>query len=163
MDICLLRAGPQDVPAAPVILTLAVGAYLFLGLAVGLSAHPPPQALILTVADIALLSALLYLLLRWRGLLARFAQSLTALAGTGALLSLASWPILLWLQALHAAGEAIGGPSLLLLALVIWSVVVAGHILRHALNVPLVMGLLWSLLYLLISWNLSALLIGAPS
>ena len=49
-------------------------------------------------------------------------------------------------------------PSLLIVVLMVWSIAVIAHILRHALSSSYAVGILLALLYAIVSWNLGALL-----
>lgn len=138
-DICLFRAGPQDLPFAPV-LALRLSA-LLLGLGVvgtwvqGVPGEQFPLRLGLMVV---FLVGPPWVLLRLRGKEPRFVQTLSAMAGVGVLYNILALPLLM---ALAGGGEAIGrDPGLvlvawILLALTLWRLLVAGHVWRHALDV----------------------------
>ncbi len=158
IKICLLRAGPQDVPAASVVMVLATGTYLCIGMLIALTSFTPVQALLWSALDTFLLAAVAQLGLRWRGHVRRFQQTFSALTGSGALLSLVSWPFMLMLLRLPSGDANAALPSLLVVLLMLWSVVVIAHILRHALSSSYAVGVLMALLYAILSWNLSALL-----
>lgn len=163
MNICLLRAGPQDVPSARIVPLLAGAIYILVGAGVALSNYPPGQALAWSALDTLLLGMLAHISLLWRGKRLRFPQTFSALAGSGALLSLCSWPVLLMLLRLPENDPRAALPSLLLVVGLIWSIVVIAHILRHALSSSYAAGLLLALLYVIISWNLSGLLFPPPA
>ena len=85
------------------------------------------------------------------------------MAGTGALLTLVAAPFYVWLA--HAGGAQGGASSpmlnLLILVIIVWNVVVMGHILRHALSFPLPGGILVSMGYVwVINLTITALLPG---
>lgn len=81
-------------------------------------------------------AALLFAALQVRGHPARWLQSYTALLGAGALFGLISLAYR-GLASLFGAGWL---AELLDLSLFVWSLAVMGHILRHALEIPLAMG-----------------------
>lgn len=156
-EICLLRKGPQDLPASWPLLKLSLITYGLSSLLSLLSTVEPPLALFQAVLDAALLAGLTYGLLRVTGHRPRFLQTLTALAGTGTLLGLIAWPLTLWMQTEAAADTGTGLSFLLFFLLLLWSIAVIAHILRHALSTTLGMGLLYTLGYLMISvmvWEL---------
>lgn len=99
-----------------------------------------------SLLQVVLLLGVLYLglgLLR-RG--ARFLQSATALFGTGLILSLvALLPI--GLLPTDPASQAAPLTALLLLVVFVWSVLVAGHIVRHTLDLTLEQGVAIAILY----------------
>lgn len=155
LDICLFRKGPQHVPASSTLLNLSVLSYGAAGLLLMLASAVPSRALLLIVLDIALLAGLSYGLLTAAGQWRRFTQTLTALAGTGVLLQLLALPLAIWLARVGPQQPAAALPSLLYLLLLGWSIAVTGHILRHALSIPMALGVLYALGYLIISWGLS--------
>ena len=158
LNICLLRAGPQDLPAASIVLGLATVANVVIGTLVALPNYTFGQALAWSAVDLLLLATVAHISLLWRGKRSRFPQTFSALAGSGALLSLLGWPLLLVLARLPEGDANAAVPSLLLGALLIWSIVVIAHIMRHALSSTYGVGVLLALLYVIVSWNLSGLL-----
>ena len=152
IDICLLRAGPQDLPASSVLLMLTLIAYCSAGLLLSLVNTGLANAILLVVVDVLLLAGLAYLILWIRLLTVRFMQALTALAGSGAILEFSIWPVVYWQQ----LSTATDGPGLLIASLLLWiwlfwNIAVVGHILRHTLSTTFFNGALLSLLYMFIS------------
>lgn len=146
-DLCLLRAKPQDVPASSGALGVALGAYGAVSVLLASTDLTLERAVPYALVDTLILALLTHGVLRMRRYSARFPQTLTALAGSGALLGLAAWPVTLSPE-----------PSLLLLVMVIWSLAVSAHILRHALAVALLPAILISLGFVLVGFlMLSAL------
>ena len=153
IDLCLLRATPQQLPASPVLFWLSVVAELLAGTLLISGARAGVFAALLeTLVDVLLLLLLLYLALQARNLTARFLQSATALLGASALLSLLAMPLL----ALSSSGGEGSGlaalAALLLLALIIWNMVVLGHILRHALRLSFAIGIALAFAYTSLSY-----------
>jgi hypothetical protein len=161
LDICLLRKGPQDVPASTALLKLCLVGYALSGLLVLLLNTSIPVAILQILLDLVLLSGLLY----WGLLLhrhpQRFEQTLSALTGVGTLMGLLALPPMLWIVTQTADGD-VSLPSLLLLAMLGWSITVIAHILRHAFETSLGLGILYALGYTLLSWTLTGW-IGPPS
>jgi hypothetical protein len=155
LAICLLRKGPQDVPASPVLLRLTLLSYGFSGVLIPLLDVGLLTSLVLTVLDIALLTGLTYGALTLRHYRARFMQTLTALLGTGTLLQLLALPLLFLLEQEVAGTGGPGWLGLLWLGLFIWGIVVTAHIFRQALSTSLGVGVLYSLAYVLLYWTLS--------
>jgi len=135
IDLCLLRRAPQDLPAAPVLLLLVLLAGLMASVLLSVTAGARLDlALSRAVLDLTLALGVLAAALKWVGKPARFTQTATALLGADTLLGL------LALLPLTLAGTATGGAWLLLaaalyMALLIWSVLVAAHIVRHAFSI----------------------------
>ena len=154
VDICLLRAGPQALPASFSLLLMAALAGLVSGALViassfgGLTAALGAQAL-----DLLLIALLLRGALIVRGLPARFVQAASALYGCGVVINLATMPVQLMIGR-EAEDTLVGELGLLFyLLLLIWALVVVAHILRHALEIRFSGGLLLSLGYFLaVNW-----------
>ena len=148
IDICLLRATPQQLPAAPLLRGMALLAYLVSGLLVLTPGEGVVRAAGMVTVDTVVMLVLLGAALYWRGHRARFDQAATALLGTGALLGLLLLPVLV----LGRAGEVVAGAAFpLWLALFLWGLVVSAHILRHALELPMTGGMLAAVVYFTVS------------
>jgi hypothetical protein len=140
-EICLLRRGPQDLPPSPFLVYLALAAHAVSVVAQSVAIHPFGTALLSGIIDTAVLAVLTYSLLFLGRMPERIPQTLSALAGTGAFIGvLALVPTGWWFFTREGGGDP-GGAWLLLLALVVWSLVVMGHVLRQALSTNLFVGL----------------------
>jgi len=153
IDICLLRANPQDLPASTFLLALAILWYYLGSLILAMVSLDFGIAFLFALVDTLLLSVLAWLLLWTRNLASRFEQTLSALAGTGALLSVFGWPILLWEHTMAGDLNEAVLPAMLLLVIMIWNIVVIGHILRHALSTSMAFAAALSILYMFVSLN----------
>jgi hypothetical protein len=149
--ICLLRAAPQDLPASRMLLGITLGMYLLFAWLLAIPAYGQTRAVPVALLDTALLIAfiqgLLYLLARG----ARILQTLTAMAGSGSLLGLLALPLVLWGQPSQTEEQVSGLLLYAWLLLLVWNLLVAGHILRHALSSSIAVGVGVSLLYVLVS------------
>ena len=153
LGICLLRANPQDLPASNRLMLAALVAYGLADVVGVLDTLSLGSAALAAAVDTLLLIVAAHLALRWRHAESRFLQTLTALAGCGALLSLLAWA---------AAGLTrewlpppwVWGPFLL------WYTLVFGHVLRHALSLTLPAGVALSLLYIILSMGVIGLLVN---
>ena len=162
VELCLLRRGPQDLPASSTLLGLILAINLVASLLVGLAADlSAPIALGQGLADALLTLGLLHLALRLTRHPARFVQLATALLGAGALLSLVAVAPLMLLSGAESRGET-SLAGLPLLVLLFWSLLVTGHILRHGLDLRLGQGVLIAVAYnLLASTLINALIPGS--
>lgn len=153
LEMLLLRARPQDLPASRLGLGLALSANALAdGLAL-LDQMPVLAALQAAVLDTLLLTVFVLALLAWRHFNARAPQTLTALAGIGALFSL-----MVWSGTGLVSGEA--GLAVVVSLILLWYLAVAGHILRHALEISWLAGVALSFLYFVLSTGLIGLLFG---
>ena len=154
LDICLFRKGPRDVPASMALLKMCLLAYGASGLLVLTLSVPVQVALLQILLDMVLLAGLLYLMLILHRHPGRFEQTLTALTGSGTLMGLLALPPMLWIVRQGPQGNS-QFPSLLMLALMVWSIAVMAHILRHAFNTSVWIGALYALGYTFLSWTLT--------
>lgn len=141
-DICLLRKGPEDVPYSPVLLVLLLLlGYLLDNLQINLLLPKLPVYLLAWVLLVHTLLMLLLtaLLLVMLGYQARIIQSLTALAGTGIILTLLILPFG-YIISLNPKNFTMA--SLITLFVQIWSLVIVGHILSSALSVHRLTGVI---------------------
>lgn len=152
--ICVLQAGPQDLPASRFLLRAVLLLYVLLnGILLG-SLYGLGEAMLQTLAGTAGL-VVFTLILLWRTRYARIPQTLTALFGIGILFGLIFWPLLV------VAGMPADLRTLLTLAILVWSLLAMGHVLAKALDWPLAGGFVLALCYDLTSYYLTALLLPA--
>lgn len=158
-DIALLRGEPRDLPASARLLLLSAAVSFGIELFALRFARRPEIALDHSLLDVGLMTVVFtaLLLLFRRG--HRLPQTLTALFAVSTLLSL---PTVALIAVSHApiAGERLG---VLLdacqIAILLWGILVMGHIVRAALDVPLFTGLAVALSYtsvaLFLAWQLT--------
>jgi hypothetical protein len=164
MKIALRRLGPEDLPDSPLLLALAAAAYVGLQAVAAVPVFGSFSAAVVrsVVADTVLLAGCAWLLLRALGFPARYRQTLTALFGTGALLTVFVLPAYLWARATGSAEGAGFLPSLAILVVLVWSVAANGHILARALSTGFPLGVALALCYLLLNFVLVSQL-GQPA
>jgi hypothetical protein len=151
IQICLLRQGPQDLPTSGILLAIALTAHTVMSVVLSHISLDTLHALLSGLLDTVLLVVLTGSLLYVQRRIVRVTQTVTALAGTGAIITFLALPLSGWLHgADQAAGEG-GFALLLLLILTGWSLAVAGHIFRHALSVPYFVGLVLAVVFYWIS------------
>jgi hypothetical protein len=152
MELCLLRAVPQALPASRWLLGFSLVTYLLLSLATTALSAGFVVGLQVAMLDFVLLCgfvmALLYLVNKPR----RILQTLSALAGAGSILAVPA--ILLTLVSGSGIGPDTQSLSVLWLLLLFWNLLVTAHILRHALSSSLALGIGLSLAYILVSTQL---------
>jgi hypothetical protein len=135
MQIALLRKGPQDVPASPLLLALTVAGYFLINFAVQIVLPPfqGPWPAHLCV-DVGFMFVWYALLLRLVRRPERFLQTTTAVYGFQAVLA----PLLdasVWLTRRFAQDSFWQFPvTLMSLALLIWIIAANSHIVKAALE-----------------------------
>lgn len=134
--IVMLHQGPQDLPAGRSLLPTCLILYLLVTtVSLGAGQRPENLSLVLTLAALVPL-ALSWIVLKLVNRLARWEQTVSALFGTSALISLLSLPLSLMIEAQQTPMLA-----LMLLATLFWSLAVNAHIWRNALDRGFATGL----------------------
>jgi hypothetical protein len=143
IDIALWRRGPQDLPAVGILLPLTVAAYVLLNVALGEALPSLRERWASQVfADTAFIALWYWLLLALAHRRERYLQTAAALFGLQTVLAapsiLSAWLLQrfahdsVWLTVSYAGA----------LAILAWTVVAIGHVLRAALERPLALCLL---------------------
>jgi hypothetical protein len=153
VQIALLRYKPQDLPASLFLLKLTLSAHALLGVVMFTSRLSFGQAVLAGITSTLLMCALTASLLFANRRSARTLQTLTAMAGSDVVVGVAALPVTAWLHGTATGAAASGLPGLLFLVLVVWNLVVAGHVLRHALSSPLPLGIVLALVLYMLSVN----------
>jgi len=141
--IATFRLGPEDLPASNFLLLITLFLYTGLQLPVAMMIFPSPADVARSLAlDLVMTALAPWLLLALLDLRNRYLQTLTAMFGAGALLTLLSLPCNLWRAALGEDSAAAALPNALLFGIVIWSLAVNGHIYARALSRPFLAGIM---------------------
>ena len=144
IDLCLLRRKPQDLPASSALFGLVLGVALLGGLLLSVSAGASLVAAVgQTLLDLLLMLAVLHLALKALNKQARYLQAATALVGADAVIGLVALLPVSLMRPVDTGAEPGGDlvfAGLLFLGLVVWSVLVVGHILRHTFDLTLAQG-----------------------
>jgi len=152
LDIALLRRGPEDLPASGFLLCLTGVAYLLTGaLTVASYSRSTGDLVGQLTLDLGLMLAFFVVLLVINRKVARIEQTLTAVLGTGVVLAVVSLPLTIWLDAQGAQSEAAIFPAVGIYLLVLWSIGINGHILRRALEIPYVGGVVLAAGYFILN------------
>lgn len=155
-DICLLKKAPQDLPYSISLLKLLAIANLCVNfLLMNLSANWFSSVLKAAVG-VLLIGAFSWICLFFSRKLTRFCQTTSALLGADALLDLFALPPI--------ATMTINPENLLaflaMIGVIIWHWLITGHIMRNALEQSFAFSLGLAFLYLVIAFQVTALLIS---
>jgi hypothetical protein len=153
LGICLLRANPQDLPTSNRLMLAALVAYGLADVIGVLDILSLDSAVLAAAVDSLLLIVATHVALRWRNAVNRFPQTLSALAGCGALLSLLAW------AAAGLTREWLP-PPWVWAPFLLWYTLVFSHILRHALSLAMPAGVAVSLLYIILSMGVTGLFVN---
>lgn len=163
LDICLFRKAPQDLPASGSLLLVTLLASAAGSLILARSSLSWSGAAQSALAETVFMTGAIYLMLKLQNRPARWLQTVTAVAGTNVVLVIISLPLLLWLLSAQAGEFDATLPALLFLGLIVWNVMILGHIFRHALSTYLPLGVLVALGYYSLSIVLLNWLVPAPA
>jgi len=151
LRMMVLRAQPQDLPGNKAF-ALAVAAIYILTAAMALAAIGEPHLDLAISTDLATTVAIVWLALRLTGHTERVPQTLAATFACGSVFNSLAVPVLSATQ-VGARGQ-LNADSLVTLAwwaLLLWSLWVNGHILRHALEMKLSAGIVLATLMFIAS------------
>jgi hypothetical protein len=153
LDLCVLRIGPQDLPASQTVLAGALAAYVATGTLLTVPLYGLRHSLLAAAVDAGFMWLYTTALLGAVGRRLRTLQTVTALAGAGTVFNLLALPLIRALAGVDPAapGASAGFSSLLYVGLLIWLLVVYGHVYRNALERNRLVGLGAAFGYLLFS------------
>lgn len=151
VEICLLRRRPQDLPSSIVLFALAAGFHTIMSILLSATMLNAWKAILAGITDTLLIIFLTGTLLYAHRLKPRILQTLTAMTGTGAIITLVAIPVFGWLHAIKQSGGGNPLAGLLVLGLIAWSLAISGHILRHALSIPYFLGIFIAFVFFWIS------------
>ena len=152
LDVCLLKAKPQDIPFSYQLLALtavtSIVAYIF-----ALEPATPELARILgsqnsiimmSVAEHAFFALTVWVILKLRGHAARFTQAMTAMFGVSTLIRIIVWFVVSLLAAdKESSGAGLAG--MLVFGLSLWIWVVYAHVFRETLETRFGAGMMYTI------------------
>lgn len=150
-QICLFKAGPADLPTSPWLLKLVCLVYFSVGVMVSHIDHPWQASFAASLADTLLLLVVCWLVLYLKGLLSRFTQTATAMAGTGAIMGLLGLPVFMLFREFESSGQFTSLILLLVMVLLFWSLFITAHIFRMALEIRPGMAAILTVAYTILS------------
>ncbi len=157
LDICLLKKRPQDIPASKNLLTICLIAYGFLSIQLALLSQPIEKAILAGIIEVGFIMLFSLAVLQIGGKSSRWVQTVTALAGTGVIISLIAIPLYLFIgtnsddSSLTDGVQALG--LLLLAVLACWNISIMGHILRYALEINMFSSIILAVSYIWLIFN----------
>ncbi len=159
-DICRLIKRPQDIPESRNLLTLCAVIYGSLSILLASLSQPVENAILAGVVEVVLIMIFSLALLQTAGKSSRWTQTVTALVGTGIIISVIAFPvyILIGVGELNdidsSTAKSLG--LLLLAALACWNIAIMSHILRHALEINFAIALFLAITYIWVIFNFTS-------
>jgi len=145
-QIAISRKGPQDLPASYFLLTLTVFGYWVIRYAVSLAAPPADHWRMHLLIQVVFTLAWYAVLLRLVGKPERFMQTATAIFGAGLLLDPPGVLAVHYWQALPEQHALYVPMAFVVLFIAIWVIRVGSYVLKHALELPLLVCVILTLL-----------------
>lgn len=162
LNMCVFRYKPQDLPQSYDLLILCLLVYTFINVLLAMTTAPFTRALQISVLDTIIISIITIIILRLNRHYERWIKTLMALAGTGCIIGLFALPLFAGAFLLQVSELVQSLILMIYLALLIWNIVIMGHILRHAMETTLSVGIVFALIYLIISSTLISVAIPQP-
>jgi hypothetical protein len=156
--ICFFRKSPEDIPHSFWLFQLALASYAVIGFLVLFLAKDFLSTLLQLGVEVLLVLFFTWGMLQFYGKPARYYQTATALLGTDAVISFCALPVMSALSAQMWPNVAI----ILLLLMMLWHLVVTGHILSHAFSRSFWLGLILAFCYIVISYRVIDFLFPVP-
>lgn len=151
IELCRLKAGPADMPASNKLLKVTLLAYFMLGIGISRIDNAWNVSVISSLTDTLFMIAAIGLVLNFKGLQARYQQTLIALAGAGIILDIIGLPLLFWLNQIDKLQQGTSIVMLLIIALMFWSLMVVAHIFRQALDIKAGSAAMITIVYTVLS------------
>ena len=150
-DIALWRRDPSHLPDSITVVAISAAAYAALSGVQAFLLYGMDRLLSRTAVDLVLTVLLFWALLAVTGRRHRFNQTMSAVLGTGALLS----PVVIGLLVLRGPAETSQLVALAVWAgsvgVILWYAFIVGHIVRAALDTGLLTGVAVAVAYLVAS------------
>jgi len=160
-DIAFLMGKPQDLPSGNTQLYVAILLNFLTYVLAMVSLIGLGSAAMHAALDIMLTSMLFYLALLLTSQLPRFQQALGAICGAGAVLNFAGIPMLQLTQT-PAGQEPSALAVLSYFVLLVWSLSLVGHVLRHTFGLRMPTSIVIAVLYYLFTVSVFAAVFPEP-
>jgi hypothetical protein len=137
LDICFLKAGPQDLPNSTWLMKFSLVVYFALAVISQLLEYSLSMSLAAAIAELILMMLIVAILLQLRGYSERFNQTVTAMAGTGTIISLIALPLVNLASGISPDQMTFTDNVImvLIMTVLLWSLMVTAHIFRNALEI----------------------------
>ena len=138
--VATFKIPPQELPATEKVLVTAITLSLLVGLLRYFIVGAEYYSIFRVVIELLVPAVLIYLLLLIFKLQNRFAQTLSAVAGSGAIIYAFALPVF---PSFHASADEsqYGWSVYIIILLDLWSVAVLAFILKHAVNIGFAAGI----------------------
>jgi len=153
VDLCLIKKGPQDVPDSIALLKVVFFIYFLSGTLLLSSSMEFSEAIVQSFIETLLLGLFIYLLVIFFAVKNRFNQSVIAIYGSGALITILSAPFVFLMGNMEKNDGSTGAVGLVVFLIVCWSFIVIANIIRETIQKSLGISLLLTFCYLYLSYQ----------
>ena len=162
-DICCFRKRPQDIPESANLLVSCLVSYAIISSILIATSGSSTKAITAGLIEVSVLSLFSFALLQIFGKSQRWTQTVTALSGSGTVISIFALPVYL-LIGINNSGNANSDPVygfglLALTVLAFWSIAIMAYVLRHALETSLLFTSSFAIAYVWLILSVSSILI----
>lgn len=158
-DICRFRKNPQDLPKSNELLFLSITGYMLASALLAMLSEQLVNATLAGVVEALLVMLFTYGLLQIVNKTERWSQTVTALSGTGIIISLIAFPLYYFGTIGNQDGFGQMISLLSLIVLIIWNIAIMAHIFRHALQTTIGFGIAIAISYVWVISNFIAILL----
>lgn len=150
-NICLFRSRPQDLPQSLELLLVCIIAYTGINFFLGLSTSTVNTAIMASILETFFVGTITLTIMKLNHHFERWLKTLMAITGTGFIISLFVLPVFFIIFILKP-GDLLQSLFLFVyLILLIWNIAIMGHILRHALDTTMTLGVIFAIIYIVIT------------
>ncbi len=157
-DICLLRRGPEDMPASVNVLFLLIVVSILVSTYLGSVMHGYQIAASLSIVGLLVTYVFVKIILIKKS--ERFLQTFSAMVGVSILIDVISIPVIYPLLSEKLNGNIVGLFWLLALAIYAWFVVAYGFIVSRAISSTLGYGISIAIGYAFVSYMIFELILA---
>jgi len=149
--MCVLLSGPDRLPGGAQNIVLSLFCYCLVGFALVDAERSYMTIFQQIVLELLLLAAVCYAGLKWKNLLPRFTQTLSALIGVNIIVSIVSIPLYRAVMPDNDLGSGISSTALnATLLIIFWNLAVISLIFKKAFNINTLMAAMISFNYFLV-------------
>ena len=149
--MCLFRRKPQDLPQSFELLVICIIAYILINFLLGLNTSTSIRAIQSSFLETLFISIITIVILKLNHHTERWLKTLMAITGTGCVIGLFALPLFMGVFTLETGSLLRALILMVYLFLLIWNIAVMGHILRYALETTMGFGVLFALIYIVIT------------
>ena len=163
VKICFFRAKPQDLPSGRKWLMISAALIICATVIAGFGKETGNQIVLFALMQVSIYAAVIWLILKIKGVQERWPQTITALFGTSFLLQLAAVPFSANINLLENGEITLTNDLLFIFAISLWNLLIIAHILKNSIEKSFLSALVLGFFAQAISLTIALSLIGPPA